>query len=300
MISKPFSRVNNPFEGESERVSQGNACHDPAQKGCISSNAVEIHLHESGLLTGWCWSCSTWYPPEEVENIEGVNGGELSPDIVCEYQSDRYVESRMKEVSGFPMRMGGFRGIDARTARYANCKMSGNRHYGTMNAVLYEYYSREDLDEGIRSELTGWKNRILPKTMFTIGTTKGSKLYLQRQAEDLENRGYLVVTEGEECCLSALMSLYIHTGKWCRVVSLPTGGNIRGLINNEDFVRSHDKLIFWTDNDETGLRNLEQAKEYFGSMVIPIVSQSGKDVNDMLLDEGSEMIYLTIKEALHV
>lgn len=303
-ISIPFKRQGSAdmFSGQSERVSVGNACHDPANKGCPSGDAVEIHSHESGVLSGYCWSCNTWYSPAEVDKIEGVSDGELSPDIISMDIPDRYVKDRLKQAMSFPP-MTDWRGIGKEAMKYSGTRMRGSPHFGTLEAVLFEYWSPTLIDEDdqiIESELCGFKIRILPKTMFVIGGTRGSKLYLQRQAEKIENKGYLIVTEGEPDALTCLSVLKKKTGKWCRVVSLPTGGNIMGLVNNEDFVREHDKVLFWTDNDKVGQANLEKATEYFGDLIIPIVSDDGKDANDTLLKGGgAAKVYEILKGALN-
>ena len=289
------------FSGNSERVSVNNPCHDPDGKGCTSSDAVEIHSHDSGVLSGYCWSCNTWYSPQEVDNIVGVTDGVLSPEMISQDMPERYVQDRLKQAKGFPY-MEAWRGISTRTMRYSGTRMRGSPYFGTLEAVLFEYYSREGIDEEdtyIESVLSGFKVRILPKQMFVIGGTRGSKLYLQRQAEALPNKGYLIVTEGEPDALTVLETLKLKTGRWCRVVSLPTGGNIQGLINNEEFVKSHDTVVFWTDNDKVGLKNLESAKEYFGDIIKPVISESGKDANDELLNGGGhDTIYEILKGAI--
>jgi hypothetical protein len=289
------------FSGHSERVSVNNPCHDPAGKGCRSGDAVEIHSHDSGALSGYCWSCLSWYSPQEVDKIQGVVDGVLSPEMISYEMPERYVQDRLKQAKTFPY-MESWRGISTRTMRYSGTRMRGSPYFGTLEAVLFEYYSREGIDEEdivTKSVLSGYKVRILPKQMFVIGGTRGSKLYLQRQAEALPNKGYLIVTEGEPDSLTVLETLKLKTGKWCRVVSLPTGGNIQGLINNEEFVRSHDKVLFWTDNDKVGLKNLESAIEYFGDIIKPIVSKSGKDSNAELTEGGGHVtIYEILKGAI--
>jgi len=296
MISKPFSKTNDLFSGDSERVSQGNPCHDPMHKGCNSSDGVEIHLHDSGALTGYCWPCSSWYSPEEVNKIDGVEDGVLDPDLICETASTQYTQNRLKAAQSFPF-MKPWRGISNETFRYSGTRMRGSVHYGTTDAVLFEYYSRED-DE-FESELCGYKVRVLPKTMFVLGGTKGSKLYLQPQAEELENKGYLVITEGEPDALTCLDVLKEMTGKWCRVTSLPTGGSIRSIINNLEFVESHDKVVFWGDNDEVGLRCINAMREILGDRLIAITSDTVKDANDELLKGGGiAAVFEILKGAL--
>lgn len=290
------------FSGNSERVSVNNPCHDPAGKGCTSSDAVEIHSHDSGVLSGYCWSCNTWYSPQEVDNIVGVTDGVLSPEMISQDMPERYVQDRLKQAKGFPY-MEAWRGVSTRTMRYSGTRMRGSPYFGTLEAVLFEYYSREGIDEEdnthIESVLSGFKVRILPKQMFVIGGTRGSKLYLQRQAEALPNKGYLIVTEGEPDALTVLETLKLKTGRWCRVVSLPTGGSIQGIINNLEFVESHSKVIFWGDNDDVGLKCIESMKELLGDKLIPIISKSGKDANDELLNGGGhDTVYEILKGAI--
>lgn len=290
------------FSGNSERVSVNNPCHDPDGKGCTSSDAVEIHSHDSGVLSGYCWSCNTWYSPQEVDNIVGVTDGVLSPEMISQDMPERYVQDRLKQAKGFPY-MEAWRGISTRTMRYSGTRMRGSPYFGTLEAVLFEYYSREGTDEEdgtyIESVLSGYKVRILPKQMFVIGKTKGSKLYLQNKAEMLKDKRVLIITEGEPDCLTILETLKVKTGNWFPVVSLSTGGNVQSILNNLDFVNSYNKVLFWTDNDEVGLRCLESAKGILEDKLVPIISKSGKDANDELLKgDGIEGVYKTLKESL--
>ncbi len=283
-----------------EQVASGLICTDPQGKRCSSSNGVFLYLTESGHYNGFCYACQTYYEHEDVLKHPGTTGeGFIRPELLCAAPNPRTVRDRLEGLLGHPY-ASKYRNCPQYVHRYLGVRMSYSKVYGSPGSVHYPYWSR-----GEDQEVTGFKTRVLPKrSMFVLGTSKASQLYGQPQASLCENRGWMVATEGEEDMQAVLYSLHLASGRkrWHRVTSLATGGSINSLVNNEEFVRQHDKLLLIHDPDDPGLKCRDKAVSYFGDIVVPCpvgaLYPGIKDPDDLLRDLGPKAVQRLVSRAI--
>ena len=285
-------------EYESDILASGQPCSDPKGLGCTSNGGVTVWVNEVGYISAFCWACKTWYKQEEVLAHSSIAAnGVIRSDITHMKASPRSVQQRLTEaLNTYPI-AGEFRGVSEEVHCHLGVRMSSSPVYGNMEAIYYPYYDQD-------RDITGLKVRVLPKSMWTLGTSRGSLMYAQPQAQLLPNKGWLVVTEGEMDCGAVVEDLWRSTGRkrFQRVVSLPTGGNIRGMVNNEEFILDHEKIIFLHDPDEAGMLCLEQCLDHYGDRITPYtfggIVPNVKDPTDVIKHYGYGIIARKVKELI--
>jgi twinkle protein len=128
-------------------------------------------------------------------------------------------------------------------------------------------------------EVVAWKIRKLPKD-FTIAPSVGSqKVDLFGMQSSSFSPRCIVITEGELDAAAAYQMLEKHVQR-LMCLSLPFGGNVKTILDNLDFLREADDVVFAGDQDDVGLKMLEKL-----SLILPtmrIMKYSEKDPCDML------------------
>lgn len=128
-------------------------------------------------------------------------------------------------------------------------------------------------------KVVGYQVRRLPKSFYTIGDVKSVEFFGASIVGD--GGQFLIVTEGNEDCLAARQMLR-DLGKHYRVVSMPSGANIRAVKDNLEWLERFEKIVLCVDQDDPG-RKL--AAEFAGLLTpgkVRIARFSEKDANDML------------------
>lgn len=290
-------------EEDSHIICNSIPCLDPLGKGCSSSDALNVFQSESGRISGFCYSCKGWHSQDLIlTHPQIAHNGEIIEGALSVQSNPKTLQRRLETaLEQWPV-CKDFRGVCRAVHEHYGVLMSSSRAYGTMGAVYYPYWTRETEEE--YSYISGLKARVLPKQMWTLGTSRKSKLFAQNEAEECKNQGFLIVTEGELDQLSVAQDMWYASGKknFYRVTSLPTGGNIRGLINNEEFVRGHKRVIYLYDDDAVGLECANEAREYFKDLIVThtfgSMAEGRKDSNDFLRDFGVGAMAPTLKKLI--
>lgn len=129
--------------------------------------------------------------------------------------------------------------------------------------------------------VTGWKQRLLPKTFRSEGDTKG-KVELFGQSLFKSGGKKLLITGGELDAMAAYQMLYEKYPNFePAVVSLPKGENISAVGDNLKFIEMFQEVLIATDMDDTGRKCAAHLCDLIGPKA-KIVSFSEKDASDML------------------
>jgi len=186
----------------------------------------------------YCFGCDHWIPPTDL------NG----EDILFN-DRENYMD---KEVS-----IKGFRGaipernITKEIAVKYGVRISHGEN-GEINKHYYPYYHAKTGD------LLGYKERNTETKSFHIeGTNRGAGLFGQQVFK--EGGKYLTICEGE---LDALSINEMFDGKWA-VVSLKngSGGALRDIKENLDYIESFDNVVLCFDNDDAGNDAVKEVRD---------------------------------------
>lgn len=104
----------------------------------------------------------------------------------------------------------------------------------------------------------------------------------------------LVITEGEIDCLSVIEAGYKN------VVSIPLGaGNEHWIEECWDFLEQFDKIILWSDNDESGIKMRKSVIPRLGewrSYIVELPEQLEKDNKKVEIKDANEVLFYFGKE----
>lgn len=113
--------------------------------------------------------------------------------------------------------------------------------------------------------------------------------------QNIQDRTYLIIVEGEIDLLSAIEAGYDN------VVSLPFGAkNTKCIDNQRSWIESFSKIIIAVDNDEAGLECKEVIKKKLRgaqNKIYEVDMGSYKDFNEILVAFGAETLGTIIKGA---
>lgn len=171
------------------------------------------------------------------------------------------VEARetVAEVLKYPIKECAERGIRKETMEKFGVRCAVSTTDGvTPEAFYFPSYNQ-------KGKITGFMKQDLTKTKgdkghwLAIGNVSvGNKLFGQDVAEQANRkRNNLIVTEGQHDTLSVYQALVDsvrgskYEGMVPLVVSIPlgTGNAVEAMLHNEDYVRSHDALTIFFDDD---------------------------------------------------
>ena len=168
------------------------------------------------------------------------------------------------------------RGISKATVELARVK--SNKH----NSVVYDYYDESGELTFRKVRQTGEKN---------IRREKGTKpvFYMMDHIRNFEQ---LIITEGEEDCLSLWES-------GIEAVSLPSGASDMTVIDNcWNFLEQFETVIIWTDKDVAGRKAREELSMRVGLYRCKyIIHEKHKDANDVLIFAGKNEIINSVAGA---
>lgn len=244
------------------------ACVNPL---CGSSDALQPYENESGKITGFCFSCQTYF--RNLEQKENTHS------YTFKFNQNHLTK---EDVLSFPTRLENDRGICFEINERFGIKSSFNEKTGEPDCVYYPYH--------INKKLSGYKGRKLPKDfdMPSIGSIKNADLFGKHLCSDSNKT--LIITEGEEDMLSICQVLwkYFNKKKFPNIVSLKNGAGVGKSLEKElDFINSHDKIILSMDNDEAGIAAQKEISLKIDYNKLFTMNLSEKDANDCLL-KGKE------------
>lgn len=233
------------------------------QDDCKSSDALNVY--EEG--TSFCFSCRKWFP---------AGYGEFPEEQPRKQESKMSLEERIEEIKGFPSRGFQDRKITKTTAEFFGVHVSYNEE-GQIDSHYYPY------ENG-----TAFKVRKLPKDFTWVG--KSTDLFGRDKFNQGGKRVY--VAEGEIDVMSIAEAMKAqYDGKIYPVVGLSTSVIApKSLLENRDWLRSFDEVIFCFDNDEAGLKATEDGIRIIGLDKVKIVKFAHKDPNEVLQKEGAKSL----------
>lgn len=152
------------------------------------------------------------------------------------------------------------------------------------------YYSKDGM-------LCAQKMRTKEKDFFFLGSPKQTMLFGQQIWRNQGGNKRVVVTEGELDCLSVAQAFNLS---W-PVVSIKSGasGAKKDLMDNLEFLESHEEIVLWFDNDTPGHKAVSECAPLFTPGKLRVVQgiEGIKDANEMLQKEGPGSVCKQVFEA---
>ena len=192
----------------------------------------------------------------------------------------------MEEVSTLPSDALPDRHLRKETLEYFGVKVGYDESTREIDSHYYPVYHN--------GHLTGYKQRVLPKKFYSIGNTKNAQLFGQQLCG--EGGKLIIITEGELDALAAHQILK-DMGKNYRVVSLPSGANEKGLLENSEFLNKFENIVFCFDQDEVGKSLVAKVSDKFKPGSVKVMSFSEKDTCDMLVQGKNKEWYAALQNA---
>jgi twinkle protein len=244
---------------------------------CGSSDALQIY--EEG--TGFCWSCSSFFKADEIE--EGAK--KPRPEVAPEADDGNSKKLTVGQIKTFPIRGFKDRGIPQEICEFFDIKVS----YGSNGQIDTHYYPH---GEGYNCRL------VADKKWFSVGTK--TKLFGQDKFSTGGKR--LVITEGEIDALTVAYASYSRFNKRIYpVVSMGSASNLKMLIENREWIRSFEEVVLWFDADDVGEKATTEAIRIVGYDKVRVVKQQTfKDANEIIVQKGFTAlpeVYQTILDA---
>ena len=190
-----------------------------------------------------------------------------------------------------------FFGIPHKKIGAKACEHFGVRtEFGGDGSPVRWAYPHHTLD----GKLDGYKTKTPNKLFAGVGNTQGGQLFGQSVAN--AGGSFVVVTEGEDDALSIWETLVDRselTGWSPAVVSLShgSGGALKDISSNLEFLQQYDRIILCFDEDEQGKKAVEAVCPILSGNVY-ITKLSEKDANDMVLaGKSDELKWAVLKHA---
>ena len=168
------------------------------------------------------------------------------------------------------------RGLQAATLAYYNVQTKCSEVNGEVESLIFPVHHQ--------GEHTGEKEKHLAtKQIFARGSTKDPDFF---GASKVGSGGkLLIITEGEEDCMSAYQMLK-RQGKEYKVVSLPNGANVSAVRKRLEWLETFDTIILNLDNDVVGTACAKEIADIISPGKVKIMTLPVKDANDYLLQAG--------------
>lgn len=222
---------------------------------CGSSDAVTLYPKGDA----YCFSCEHFYPVGEYEADD------------CPFDAD---PEPNKTLSHKP-ELGVPHDIPSRGLKKATLAHFGVGYNAELDRAEYPVYSGGTFSA---YKLKDYKDKKFGGT----GSLKNPDFFGQHLAG---NGGkFLIVTEGEDDAMAAHQML-AEQGKAYRVVSLPSGANLRAVKDHLEWLESFETIVLNLDNDESGRECAEKMAQMMtpGKCKIMQLPNNIKDNNDLML-----------------
>lgn len=240
---------------------------------CSSSDAMAMYKQEDGTTDGTCFSCGH-YQREDLNNRSTV--------VTVNFNNET-----VQSIADYPIEAIKDRGITKKVAERYGVRVGYDEETREVNKHFYPMYK-----QGV---LTGYQERKLPKDFHAIGDTKGCELF---GANVAGGKGkVLIITEGALDAMAAAQMFY-QKGKNYRVVSLPSGANVRAIKDNLEWVESFTNIILCLDQDDAGKKASETIADMLEVGKVKTMSFSEKDPCDMLMKNKGNEFYAALVNAV--
>lgn len=231
---------------------------------CGSSDALAVY--DNGTH---CFSCSKStgvsgnYEAFKRDNKEFVKMNDIS-------HISKYPSAAMPE-----------RGITEEVAKKYGVKVECNESTGLPEKYFFPYYKD--------SKIVGYKVRhVNEKKFYSVGNISGAELFGSQVVG--ENGKLLIITEGEMDTLAAHQMLKESGKGTYKVVSLPTGANVKALRENKAFLDGFETIMINFDNDKAGQAASKEAQETLPVGKVKLIDLPVKDANELLLSSEHKSI----------
>lgn len=201
--------------------------------------------------------------------------GWTSPEKPSEPVSKETNGMTLQEVQKLPIAALKARGIDKDICENEGIRVEYSTSTGEEKGYYYPVY--------VNGKIIAYKNRVLPKDFYWVGSIKGKKPELFGQHTCQKGGKKLLICGGQDDYLSAKQMLWRKYPNFPpNVVSLIHGEKPGSVADNLDFVNSFEEVLIYTDMDEVGRKCAEDIAKLVGPKA-KIVETSLKDANEMLL-----------------
>lgn len=235
---------------------------------CESSDGLSVY--EDGA--GYCFSCTTYFKASEIESGGVQSASKTTP-------AERSFEP-IKASSNTPDVPS--RGLTAASLKYYDVSVKCNEQNGEVDGLIFPVYHQ--------GKLSGEKEKNLStKQFFARGSCKDPDFFGAHKVG--QGGKLLVITEGEEDCLSAYQML-ARQGKAYNVVSLPSGANVSAVRKRLEWLESFDTILLNLDNDKIGQACAQEIGDILSPGKVKIMSLPVKDANEFLLAGENSKAYL--------
>jgi len=221
---------------------------------CGSSDALTIYPKGDA----YCFSCEKHFFKDQLSDLVESTESDDRPNPPSPTGKAANVPSR---------------GLQEASLAYYGVTVRVDPTSGEVNGLDIPVYSK--------GEVTGHKyKQFEPKEFGGTGSLKNPDFFGQAQAGS--GGKLLIVTEGEEDCMSARQML-MSQGKNYNVVSLPSGANIRAVKDHINWLESYETVTLNLDNDDVGKECAKKIAELLTPGKVKIMTLPVKDANDYLL-----------------
>jgi twinkle protein len=238
---------------------------------CGSSDALTVYPKGDA----YCFSCNTYFHADQVAPWEVAVRGPVCPSKSTK-SSPPLPHYKPANVPS--------RGIQEVSAAYYGVGIEVSTTDGEPSHLHFPVYRN--------GEQVGFKIKNLEdKTYGARGSIKNPDLFGQKQAGT--GGKLLIITEGEEDCMSAWQMLQ-SVGKNYRVVSLPTGANTSAIKAHLEWIEGFETITLNLDSDDKGKETAKEIAELLtpGKVKITSLPKDIKDANEYLLSTHSAQGYL--------
>jgi twinkle protein len=174
------------------------------------------------------------------------------------------------------------RGLQADSLAYFGVRVGYDLTNGEVNSLFFPVYR-----EG---ERVGYKIKDLNTKQFSAeGSIKSPDFFGAKQAG--QGGKLLIITEGEEDCMSAYQLLR-QAGKQYNVVSLPNGANLSAVKKNLEWIETFESIVLNLDNDDKGKACAKEIADILTPGKVKVMTLPTKDANDYLRDGHKGVEYL--------
>lgn len=252
-------------------------CVEKLPHKCGSSDGLQVFKDNKGEYDGYCFSCGTYVPDPYMDKPAGYKpaGFVKSPEQVAEELS----EIAAYQVVDLPERK-----LRAESLAYFGVRIGLSEYDGS--TPLFHYYpSCNEV-----GEVQGYKVRFVPsKAMWSVGTTKGSKMFGWPQAVVAGGKT-LFITEGELDAVALFQALKDKAkgGKWelfnPSVVSIRNGagGAVKDIQDHAQEIRAKYKdVVLVFDKDDAGRAATTEVIKIFPTARVADIP--AKDANEAVI-----------------
>lgn len=232
---------------------------------CGSSDALAVY--DNGTH---CFSCdkSNFTATEWTDKLVMANntGKNMDIDYIKNYPSAAMPE----------------RGITEDIAKKYGVKVECSETTGMPEKYFFPYYKD--------GKIVGYKVRhVNEKKFYSVGNISGAELFGSQVVG--ENGKLIIITEGEMDTLAAYQMMK-ESGKNYKVVSLPSGANVKAIRENKGFLEGFETIMLNFDKDEVGQKACKDAQEVLSVGKVRVIDLPTKDANELLCSSHRNIEYL--------